>query len=88
MVLYGDCNEILNIEEKIGGHLRRRQLMEDFRDALNACELKDMGYLGLVYTWSNKREGNVLVQERLDCGVRCMNWHILFLNSIVHHLDF
>ncbi|KAK3229371.1 hypothetical protein Dsin_001252 [Dipteronia sinensis] len=38
--------------------------MEDFREALDDCGLEGLGYLSLVFTWCNKREGGEMVQER------------------------
>lgn len=46
-----------------------------------------MGFLGLLFTWSNRRSGDDLVQEGLDRGVRSFEWQQMFPNSYVHHLD-
>lgn len=49
--------------------MRQQRLMEDFRDVLDFYGLKYMGYVGFDFTWSNKKNGLDLVQERLDKGV-------------------
>lgn len=59
----GDFNEIPCDEEKQGGLERSRQLMKDFRETLDSCELEHMGFLGLMFTWINMRSGDGLVQE-------------------------
>lgn len=56
-VCAGDFNEILDASEKLGGSLRNQSLIDNFRLALDDCRLQDLGYLGLAFTWCNKREG-------------------------------
>ncbi|KAK2649995.1 hypothetical protein Ddye_017484 [Dipteronia dyeriana] len=46
----GDFNEILQDGKKMGGVLRNRRLMEDFRETLNWCELSDIGFKGPTFT--------------------------------------
>ena len=68
MVL-GDFNEILPAEEKQGGLDRPEQQMQNFRDALDFCRLKDLGFHGFPFTWCNRRPGNQNVWIRLDRGL-------------------
>ncbi|KAK3182761.1 hypothetical protein Dsin_030047 [Dipteronia sinensis] len=84
----GDFNEITADEEKLGGQARPRRLMEEFRDALDSCGLEDLNYTGPAYTWCNKRSGDLLVQERLDRGISCFNFNVLFPCSVVKHLEY
>lgn len=37
-----------------------------FKDLNNYCGLLDLGYSGLAYTWSNRRQAQFLIHERLD----------------------
>ncbi|KAH6817510.1 hypothetical protein C2S51_001113 [Perilla frutescens var. frutescens] len=62
----GDFNEILYHHEKCGGCSREPGQIEKFRDAVQCCNLDDLGYRGYKFTWSNMREGNKNVHERLD----------------------
>ena len=48
----GDFNEILHLGEKVGGNLRPEGQMRSFREAVNRCNLRDMGYIGAAFTWS------------------------------------
>ena len=54
-LLAGDFNEILFEAEKKGGNACD----------IDFCGLKDMGFSGYKYTWSNKR-GDDNIEERLD----------------------
>ncbi|KAI9176589.1 hypothetical protein LWI28_004709 [Acer negundo] len=56
----GDFNEILCAEEKEGGLVHQRQLIEGFREALDLCDLEDMGFVGPMFTWSNRGSGDGL----------------------------
>ncbi|KAK3211118.1 hypothetical protein Dsin_015824 [Dipteronia sinensis] len=53
-----DFNEILCVKEKQRVLERQRQLMEDFRKVVDSCELEDMGFLGSMFTWSNRHSGD------------------------------
>ena len=52
--LGGDFNEIISNDEKTRVERSERQMMA-FKDALDVCGLKDPGYMGYKYTWSNRR---------------------------------
>lgn len=49
----GDFNEILFSHEKEGGRARAQACMDVFKEALEACNLQDLGFLGDMYTWRN-----------------------------------
>ncbi|KAL5825066.1 hypothetical protein ACOSQ3_021129 [Xanthoceras sorbifolium] len=84
----GDFNEILVDCEKDGGLPKQRRLLSNFREALDACCLQDLGFEGPMFTWCNGRVGDAFVQERLDRCVCSRNWLSLFPASYVQHLDF
>ena len=48
----GDFNEIMYAIEKDGGGVRPDGQMRIFREAINRCHLRDIGYVGSDYTWS------------------------------------
>lgn len=54
---FGDFNEILHPNEKSGGTDRNLNLINNFREVLKECNLKDIGYKGCPFTWSNGRYG-------------------------------
>ncbi|KAL5832096.1 hypothetical protein ACOSQ4_017450 [Xanthoceras sorbifolium] len=84
----GDLNEILVSSEKLGGTNRLVSGMNDFRNALDFCNLDDLGFRGPLFTWSNKRVEAANVQERLDRFLANQQWKYLFPGALVENLDF
>jgi len=74
----GDFNEIVEQVEKEGYNLRKESQMKGFREAIESCRLGDLGYLGSMYTWSNKRADGSFTRERLDRAMANPEWCILF----------
>lgn len=89
----GDFNEILFQHEKEGGALRAEFLMENFRKALEDCDLHDLGYVGDVFTWrNNHHNASTYVRERLDRAVANTAWCCKFplvrvINGDPRHSD-
>ena len=50
----------------MGGARRSQKQMEDFREAINCCRFKDLGYCGPKYTWRNMQEGVHRMHLRLN----------------------
>jgi exonuclease III len=92
-VCIGDFNEILHSFEKQGGTPKPQIQMERFRDALNFCNLNDLGFEGDVFTWRNNQfrvEG--YIRERLDRAVANPEWCARFpgykvVNGCPEHSD-
>ena len=49
-VCIGDFNEITRVDEKLRGVVWHEKHMQDFRDCLDFCGLKDLGYSSLPFT--------------------------------------
>jgi hypothetical protein len=62
----GDFNEIFEQPEKEGAALRGESQMDGFRNALDECQLGDLGYNGPRFMWSNRRNDAMFTKERLD----------------------
>ena len=60
--------------------------MEDFRVALENCELKDLGFTGHKFTWTNRRPGLAHTKQRLDRAMANKGWTEKFPASLVSHL--
>jgi hypothetical protein len=50
-----------------------RQMLE-FREMLARCELHDLGFSGLPWTYDNLQKGERNVHVRLDRAVASMDW--------------
>ena len=46
----GDYNELMFTSEKKGGNARPEDQMKQFRDVINRCNLRDLGYKGSAFT--------------------------------------
>ncbi|KAH9658155.1 hypothetical protein KPL70_023379 [Citrus sinensis] len=83
----GDFNEILHPDEKRGGNDRNVNLINEFKEALRDCGLKDVGYRGYDFTWNNGRYGKGFMEERLDRFVCSKAWSDRFVDCEASNLD-
>lgn len=81
-----DFNEILEDSEKWWGARKPRVQMEDFKNSLEHCQLCDMGFVGLRFTWANNRYDHQFMRERLDKAVANKEWCESFSTFIVEVL--
>ena len=65
-VCIGDFNTILQSTEKLSKRLPQHSQMDAFREALDHCQLEDLGFCGYQFTWNNKRPGDENTRLRLD----------------------
>jgi len=65
-IIVGDFNEPLVNEDKFGGRpvsINRSLLL---KECLDKCNMVDLGFSGPRYTWTNRRDIQGLIQERID----------------------
>lgn len=60
---FEDFNEILFHSEKWGGRDHLEKQLEDFKEVLSFCELRDLGFRGNLFTWYNNRDGDQRILE-------------------------
>ena len=60
--------------------------MQDFKDCLDFCGPKDLGYSSLPFTWCNRRYNQSLVWVHLDRAVATIDWILKFPIAHFHHL--
>ncbi|XP_075103684.1 uncharacterized protein LOC142178250 [Nicotiana tabacum] len=70
----GDFNMIWDEEEKFGGLPVSLIEVDDFRHCINTCNLTDLGFKGIIFTWWNGRSEEDYIFKRLD---RCLGNHEL-----------
>ncbi|KAL4627161.1 hypothetical protein ACB092_05G147900 [Castanea dentata] len=85
-VCMGDFNEIMHSGEKVGGGVRPDRQMRNFREAINRCNLRDMGYIGPDFTWSRRLGSRGWVRERLDRAFVSTNWTSCFPQTRLFHV--
>lgn len=70
----GDFNTPLQDIEKFGGSQAQPDSRSDLMDFINDNALIDMDLNGASYTWSNQRDGEDLIQVRLDRSLLSNDW--------------
>ena len=83
----GDFNEITHSHEKKGGRLRPERQMVEFRDVLDECGFRDLGFVGGKFIWCNGHPNGFTIWERLDREVATMEWIEKFPATKVMHLE-
>jgi endonuclease/exonuclease/phosphatase family metal-dependent hydrolase len=68
-LVMGDFNEALWQEEHLSKTPRAVNQMDAFREVLSDCNLVDLRFAGVPYTYDNKRQGRANVKVRLDRAV-------------------
>nr|XP_023879291.1 uncharacterized protein LOC111991724 [Quercus suber] len=85
-IMAGDFNEPLTDEDKFGGRGVNVNRSLVFKECLDSCNMVDMGFTGPRYTWTNKRDLNNLILERIDRFFMNPDWCLLYFNAKVKHL--
>ncbi|KAH1108544.1 hypothetical protein J1N35_012312 [Gossypium stocksii] len=62
--------------------------MEAFQEVLEDCQLVDIGYSGVWFTWERGNLPKMNIRERLDRGVANGKWLSLFPSGSNHHLSY
>jgi hypothetical protein len=82
----GDFNEItMNIEKRGRLPCLERQ-MSLFREAIDECELLDLGYTCVPFTWCNNRDAMATIWARLDRAMASVDSVNKFQGAQVKHL--
>ncbi|KAH7836079.1 hypothetical protein Vadar_032514 [Vaccinium darrowii] len=79
----GDFNEVLSLEDKLGGNCPSQRRLASFHDMLNYCGLVDLDYKGPKFTWRNNRSGPDCIMERIDMAFANSRWRELFDQALV-----
>lgn len=74
-------------DEKQGRVVHPQRLLQGFTDAVNDCQLMDLGFHGNMFTWERSRGNEGWIQERLDRGLANKQWKDMFPLAEVNVLD-
>lgn len=58
--------------------MRNEGQMTQFREALEDCDVSDLGFIRFKYTWNNGRQDGSFTKERLDRAVDNNGWRALY----------
>ena len=61
--------------------------MERFRDAINICCFRDLGYMGPRFTWNKVFANGDSWWVRLNRALATPKWYSRFINAKLHHLS-
>ena len=64
--IVGDFNDVLNDSEKLKGNRVNMTRATAYCDCMSSCNMLDLGFSGPIYTWTNRRDANGLIQTRID----------------------
>ena len=82
----GDFNEVLFDDKKYEGNPICQRRVRAIKECIDDCNMMDLGFSGPMYTWTNKRELDNLIQCRLDrCWVN-PDWKKFYPKANVTHL--
>ncbi|KAK9706380.1 hypothetical protein RND81_07G120400 [Saponaria officinalis] len=85
-ICMGDFNEILYSTEMKGGS-RAQWQMNNFRDTVDDCKLREVPYEGYTYTYDNGQDGVANRQSRLDRALSTESWLDIYPFAKLVNLD-
>ena len=85
-VIAGDFNEPLVNDDKFGGREVSVNMSLLFKECLDKCNMIDIRFAGPCYTWTNRREIQALIQERIDRFFVNPKWCLLYPDAKITHL--
>ena len=65
-LVIGDFNELVGLSEKESGASRPASQMEHFKEVIDVCGLKDLGFIGPRFTWLYQKFNGTQIRERVS----------------------
>ncbi|KAG7585751.1 Pentatricopeptide repeat [Arabidopsis thaliana x Arabidopsis arenosa] len=88
LIIGGDFNTILRLDERTGGNGRLSLDSLAFGDWINESMLIDMGFRGNKFTWRRGKAQNTFIAKRLDRVLCCAQTRLRWQEAVVQHLPF
>jgi hypothetical protein len=85
-VCMGDFNDVLHQHEHFGVGERSAAQMAGFHEAIDVCELADLGYEGNDWTFERRVACGSHCQVRLDRALATTSWIGRYPLAMVRHL--
>ncbi|KAJ1436551.1 Zinc finger, CCHC-type [Sesbania bispinosa] len=83
---YDEEDDAMQKKNRMGGRAASINLCHEFHDCLNNCGLRDLGYEGYPFTWTNGRKGTTLIEQRLDRSLANDDFLDHYQHCVVTHL--
>lgn len=61
-------------------------MIKEFRDDVHDCNLRDLGYKGYPFTWSNRRFSSHFIEKRLNRFLCSKDWTNFFHDQVATNL--
>lgn len=84
-LLTGDFNQVLFDSDKWGGAPKGTHT-NLFWELIQNCDLINLNFFGPKFTWSNSRQGEAQIMERLDRCLCIRSWNLKVQVATVDHL--
>jgi hypothetical protein len=85
-VCMGDFNEVLHRSEHVGVQERSNAHIAGFREMVDVCGLRDLGYEGRSWTFEKKVAGGSYCRVRLDRALATADWCTRFPLATVQNM--
>lgn len=88
LVLFGDFNDIIQANEKVGGNSKIVLQLAWNRNALDQCSLQDIGFSGYPLTWSNgQQEEEIFSVDWIGCYAQTLSKLNFLSHRLLTYLD-
>nr|POE89570.1 hypothetical protein CFP56_02290 [Quercus suber] len=84
--IVGDFNDVLNDSEKKGRNRVNMTRASAYNNCMSFCNMVDLGFFGPIFTWTNRRDLNGLIQTRIDRCWANPSWTLAYPEANVTHL--
>ncbi|XP_026417281.1 uncharacterized protein LOC113312760 [Papaver somniferum] len=85
-LIMGDCNFVLHEHEKFSQHPINQAEADIFLRKIEEAHFSDLSYTECPFTWTNKRTGPHLTEQRLDIGLPNEAWLDIQPNTTISNL--
>ncbi|KAF7151544.1 hypothetical protein RHSIM_Rhsim02G0152800 [Rhododendron simsii] len=79
----GDFNQVLTVDDKIGGLEPSQNMLSSFHDMISSCGLVDLEFKGPRFTWRNNRSEDSFIMERIDMAFANSKWREMYAKAMV-----
>lgn len=77
-VIVRDFNEPFIEEDKLGGRPISINKSLLFKECLDKCNMVDLDFNSPRFTWTNKRDANCFIQEKVDSFFMNLSWCLFY----------